>query len=90
MYTGNIFSLAGNVNSLRCAETALCEVHSVTIIRFSDTAIRARQGGQMSVLEKKYSVKEIARIVGCSEQTVRRRFRDDPKVGRYRTWGDPQ
>ncbi len=44
----------------------------------------------MSVLEKKYSVKEIARIVGCSEQTVRRRFRDDPKVGRYRTWGDPQ
>jgi transposase-like protein len=36
----------------------------------------------MSALEKKYTVKQIAKIVGCSENTVRRRFRDDPKVGR--------
>lgn len=36
----------------------------------------------MGALEKKYSVKEAARIVGFSQSTVRRRFRDDPSVGR--------
>jgi hypothetical protein len=36
----------------------------------------------MSTFEKKYTVQQIAKIVGCSENTIRRRFRDDPKVGR--------
>jgi len=36
----------------------------------------------MSTLERKYTVQEVAKIVGCSEMTVRRRFRNDPNVGR--------
>ena len=42
----------------------------------------------MSALEKKYTVQQIAKIVGCSENTVRRRFRDDPKVGRIGSSGN--
>jgi hypothetical protein len=36
----------------------------------------------MGALERKYTVQEAAKIVGCGESSVRRRFRDDPKVGR--------
>ena len=36
----------------------------------------------MSAFEKKYSVPEVAALIGCSRDTVRRRFRYDPTVGR--------
>lgn len=36
----------------------------------------------MSTLERKYTVQQIVKIMGCSANTVRRRFRDHPEVGR--------
>jgi hypothetical protein len=38
--------------------------------------------GKVGVLEKKYTVKQAAELVNVSRETVRRRFHDDPHVGR--------
>jgi hypothetical protein len=45
-----------------------------------------REKGELPVaLDTKYTVQEAAKIMNCSENTVRRRFHDDPKVGRIGT-----